>query len=160
MLNTFQQADHPALPKASADEAARQEFTKSFKGFIQSTLLPGLTPVYQTRVAKRFEKEHGRPPADRRDIRSGMVDDIYFQHYAAANRIAQELLWESVNGSIDRQLPELIAKARQLSAGAKAELVIPEGFVPALCHRAGYSLHARRLLQRSGSRRYFGRRVV
>lgn len=130
MLNTFQQADHPILPKATADEAARQEFTKSFKGFIQSTLLPGLTPVYQTRVVRRFEKEQGRQPADRRDIRSGMVNDIYFQHYAAANRIAQELLWESVNGSIDRQLPEMIAKARELSAGAKAELVIPEGFVP------------------------------
>lgn len=130
MLNTFQQADHPALPKASADEAARQEFTKSFKGFIQSTLLPGLTPVYQTRAARTFEKAHGRPPEDRRDIRASMVGDIYFQHYAAANRIAQELLWESVNGSVDRQLPELIAKARELSAATNAQLVIPEGFVP------------------------------
>lgn len=130
MLNTFQQADHPALPKASADEAARQEFTKSFKGFIQSALLPGLTPIYQTRAARTFEKTHGRPPADRRDIRNSMVGDIYFQHYAAANRIAQELLWESVNSSVDRQLPELIAKAKELSAASKAELVIPEGFVP------------------------------
>lgn len=130
MLNTFQQADHPALPKATADEAARQEFTKSFKGFIQSTLLPGLTPIYQTRVARQFEKEHGRAPADRRDIRNGMVGDIYFQHYAAANRIAQELLWESVNGSVDRQLPDLIATAKALSASTSAQLVIPEGFTP------------------------------
>ena len=130
MLNTFQQADHPALPKASADEAARQEFAKSFKGFIQSTLLPGLTPVYQTRVARKFEKKHGRSPQDRRDIREGMVEDIYFQHYAAANRIAQELLWESVNGSVDRQLPELIETARQLSAATAARLEIPEGFEP------------------------------
>ena len=59
-----------------------------------------------------------------------MVKDIYFQHYAAVNRIAQELLWESVNGSIDRQLPELNAKAAELSAGTKAVLNIPEGFVP------------------------------
>lgn len=128
MLNTFQQADHPILPKATADEASRQEFTKSFKGFIQSTLLPGLTPVYKTRVSKRFEKEHGRAPVDRRDIRSGMVKDMYFQHYAAANRVAQELLWDSVASSIDRQLPELIEKARELSASAKGALVMPEGF--------------------------------
>lgn len=130
MLNTFQQASHPILPHATHDEAARQEFTKSFKGFIQAQLLPGLAPVFTARVAKAFEKEHGHAPQDRRDIRTGMVDDLYFQHYAAANRIAQELLWESVNGSVDRQLPELIEKARTLSASTKAQLIIPEGFVP------------------------------
>lgn len=130
MLNTFQQAPHAALPKATADEASRQEFAKSLKGFIQSTLLPGLTPVYQGRVAKAFEKDTGRAPADRRDIRAGMVHDLYFQHYAATNRIAQELLWESVGSSVDRQLPELIASAKALSAGTRAQLVIPEGFEP------------------------------
>ncbi|KQM20429.1 class I SAM-dependent methyltransferase [Novosphingobium sp. Leaf2] len=130
MLNTFQQAPHAALPKATADEAARQEFAKSFKGFIQSTLLPGLTPVYQGRAARSFEKQHGRPPVDRRDIRAAMVPDPYFQHYAAANRIAQELLWESVIGSVDRQLPELLESAKALSASASAALEIPEGFEP------------------------------
>ncbi|WP_199554253.1 class I SAM-dependent methyltransferase [Sandaracinobacteroides hominis] len=130
MLNTFQQAQHPALPRATHDEAAREEFTKSFKQFIQQGLLPGLTPVYRTRVSAKFEKEHGRAPADRRDIRSGMVEDLYFQHYAAANRIAQELLWESVNVSIERQLPELTETAATLSKGAKARLDIPEDFVP------------------------------
>ena len=130
MLNTFQQSDHPVLPKASADEASRQEFAKSFKGFIQSTLLPGLTPIYQSRVARKFERENGRAPADRRDIRAGMVHDIYFQHYASANRVAQELLWESVASSVDRQLPELNAKAAELSATSKAALDIPEGFLP------------------------------
>ncbi|HWU03292.1 MAG TPA: class I SAM-dependent methyltransferase [Novosphingobium sp.] len=130
MLNTFQQSPHPILPKATADEASRQEFAKSFKGFIQQTLLPGLTPVYNTRVSKAFEKANGRAPQDRRDIRHAMVDDLYFQLYATSNRVAQELLWESVNISVDRQLPELIEKARELSAGSKAELRIPEGFVP------------------------------
>jgi SAM-dependent methyltransferase len=130
MLNTFQQASHPILPHTTHDEAARQEFAKSFKGFIQAQLLPGLAPVFETRVSRAFERDHGRPPQDRRDIRAGMVGDLYFQHYAAANRIAQELLWESVNGSVDRQLPELIEKARALSASTSAQLVIPEGFEP------------------------------
>jgi SAM-dependent methyltransferase len=128
MLNTFQQVDHPILPKQTHDEAARQEFTKSFKGFIQGGLLPGLGPVFKTRVAPAFEREHARPPQDRRDIRAGMVRDTYFQHYAAANRIAQELLWESTNISVDRQLPELIDKAAQLSAKAKSKLVVPDNF--------------------------------
>lgn len=130
MLNTFQQAPHPMLPTATHDEAARQEFAKSFKGFIQGTLLPGLGPIHHGRVAKAFEKEHGRPPQDRRDIRKAMVKDIYFQHYASANRVAQEILWESVIDSIDRQLPELNARAAELSAKSAAKLDIPEGFEP------------------------------
>jgi SAM-dependent methyltransferase len=128
MLNTFQQVDHPILPKPTHDEAARQEFTKSYKGFIQSGLLPGLGPVFKTRVSPEFERAHGHAPKDRRDIRAGMVRDTYFQHYAAANRVAQELLWESTNISVDRQLPELIEKAAELSAKAKARLDVPEAF--------------------------------
>ena len=128
MLNTFQQGRHPMLPHVTHDEAARQEFTKSFKGFIQGKLLPGLGPVYGTRVARAFEREHGRAPADRRDIRAGMVRDLYFQHYAAANRISQELLWESTNVSVDRELPELIERASDLSASTTAVLDIPDDF--------------------------------
>jgi SAM-dependent methyltransferase len=122
MVNTFQQHEHAALPHANHDERARQEFTKSLKQFVQQGLLPGLTPVYQHRAAKAFEKEYGRPPADRWDIRKAMVKDLYFQHYAATNRIAQELLWEAVIGSVERQLPELEKAIAELSAGNLAQL--------------------------------------
>ncbi len=122
MINTFQQFQHAALPRASHDERARQEFTKSMKQFVQQGLLPGLGPVFQGRAAKAFEREHGKAPADRWDIRKAMVPDIYFQHYAAANRIAQEILWESVIGSMERQMPALLASAKSLSAKSSAEL--------------------------------------
>lgn len=122
MVNTFQQHQHTALPRANHDERARQEFTKSLKQFVQQGLLPGLTPVYQNRAAKAFEKEHGKPPADRWDIRKAMVKDLYFQHYAATNRIAQELLWESVIGSVERQLPELEQAIAALNASNPAPL--------------------------------------
>jgi SAM-dependent methyltransferase len=128
MLNTFQQLDHAMLPKANHDERARQEFTKSLKQFVQQGLLPGLFPTFGNRAAKRFEKEHGKPPADRWEIRKAMVKDLYFQHYAATNRIAQELLWESVIVSIERQLPKMIETAEKLSAASPASLDLPEGF--------------------------------
>lgn len=128
MVNIFQQADHPVLPKATHDERARQEFAKSLKGFVQQGLLPGLGPVFQGRVARSFEKEQGRPPANRHEIRRGMIRDLYFQHYAAANRIAQELLWESVIDSIERDLPALNARAAELSAGATAPLEVDPAF--------------------------------
>lgn len=128
MVNTFQQHEHAALPRANHDERARQEFTKSLKQFVQQGLLPGLTPVYQHRAAKAFEKEHGKPPADRWDIRKAMVKDLYFQHYAATNRIAQELLWESVIGSVERQLPELEKAIADLTASNAAPLESDRAF--------------------------------
>jgi SAM-dependent methyltransferase len=128
MLNTFQQGDHPVLPKPDHDERARQEFTKSLKGFIQSGLLPGLGPVFKARAAARFERENGRAPANRHDIRKAMVPDPYFQHYAATNRIAQELIWDSVIDTIERQLPEIEARAAALSATNKAPLETDENF--------------------------------
>ncbi|MFK7887446.1 MAG: class I SAM-dependent methyltransferase [Gammaproteobacteria bacterium] len=100
------------------------------KSFIQQELLVGLGPVFGNRVSRQFEHENKRPIRNRHDIRKGMVKDRYFQLYASINRISQELLWEATNISIDRQLPELIEKARQLSARANAKLEIPEGFEP------------------------------
>lgn len=122
MLNTFQQGAHALLALPDHDEAARQEFSKSLKGFIQGRLLPGLGPVYGTRAAKAFEKQHGRTPADRHDIRKAMLTDPYFQHYAATNRIAQELIWDSVIDTVARRLPELSEVAKALSAKNKAPL--------------------------------------
>jgi hypothetical protein len=127
MLNTFQQEHHSMLPEATHDESARQEFAKSFKQFIQSRLLPGLQPVYAVRVA-RFNEKEGRLPRDRREVRRIMVDDPNFQSYASANRAAQELLWESVLTSIERQLPELNAKAKALSNESQADLLIDAEF--------------------------------
>ncbi|MCE4552896.1 class I SAM-dependent methyltransferase [Roseateles cellulosilyticus] len=130
MLNTFQQAHHPMLPRATHDEAARQEFSKSLKQFVQQALLPGLQPVFEHRVAKDFEKTHGHAPKNRRDIRRAMEPDPYFQHYAALNRISQEAMWNSVIDSVERQLPELIDNARKFSASTEAKLRIDAGFVP------------------------------
>jgi SAM-dependent methyltransferase len=130
MLNTFQQSPHAILPIANHDESSRQEFAKSLKQFVQQGLLPGLQPAYRQRAAKKFEAEHGRAPQDRRDIRAAMTEDLYFQHYAAVNRISQEAMWNAVIDSIDRQLPALNDAARKWNAAAKGELRIPEDFTP------------------------------
>ncbi|MHB8287483.1 MAG: hypothetical protein ACYDD1_22800 [Caulobacteraceae bacterium] len=128
MLNTFQQALHPMLAQQTVDEASRQEFAKSLKSFVQQQLLPGLGPVYAGRATKKFEAEAKRAPADRHDIRKAMVGDDYFRGYAAANRISQEMLWDSVIDSVENDLPGLTAKAAEFSAANKGELRIPENF--------------------------------
>lgn len=128
MLNTFQQQFHGMLPVPTPEEASRQEFAKSLKHFVQQGMLPGLGPIFQGRAAPKFEKEHGRAPADRHDIRKAMVPDNYFRHYGALNRISQELLWDSVIDSVEREAEQLEGVAAQMSGRNKGKLVIPEGF--------------------------------
>jgi SAM-dependent methyltransferase len=128
MLNTFQQQFHGMLPVPTPEEASRQEFAKSLKHFVQQGMLPGLGPIFQGRAAPRFEKETGRAPADRHDIRKAMVPDNYFRHYAALNRISQELLWDSVIDSVERDADNLEGVAAQMSGRNKGELRIPETF--------------------------------
>ncbi|MFK7830471.1 MAG: class I SAM-dependent methyltransferase [Congregibacter sp.] len=147
MLNTFQQRVHAALPGSSANEAARQEFAKSFKQFIQQEILPGVGTVYKGRAAAQFERDTGRLPEGRRDIRKAMVSDRYFRHYAAANRIAQELLWDSVIDSIEREgeaMPAAFKACSEKNAGElrlNPDMPVPR-YVTALdihCMPGGYA---------------------
>lgn len=128
MLNTFQQQFHGMLPVPTPEEASRQEFAKSLKHFVQQGMLPGLGPIFKGRAAPKFEKEQGRAPADRHDIRKAMVPDNYFRHYAALNRISQELLWDSVIDSVERDAENLEGVAAQMSGRNKGELRLPKNF--------------------------------
>ncbi|HEY9090173.1 class I SAM-dependent methyltransferase, partial [Parasphingorhabdus sp.] len=130
MLNTFQQIRHDMLPAATPQEASRQEFTKSLKHYVQQGLLPRLGPVFNGRAAPRFTSAEGKKPADRHDIRKAMITDPYFRHYAAVNRISQEMLWDSVIDSIEREQELLNENAVKMSNRNKGELLIPEGFEP------------------------------
>lgn len=128
MLNTFQQRAHDMLATPTHDESSRQEFAKSLKQFIQEGLLPGLHPVFTQRAAVKFATRSGHPPEGRREVRAAMLNDPYFQTYASTNRVSQELMWASVTDSVERELPELIGRAKSLSAGSKAKLKIPASF--------------------------------
>ena len=149
MLNTFQQQDHDALVRGTPDELSRQEFAKSLKQFIQKSILPGVGTVYGARAARQFEKDTGNPPRNRRDIRRAMVADPYFQHYAAVNRISQELMWDSVIDSIERD-PEAVEKAvEECCSRNPGQLLIPDdfkvpGYITSLdihCMPGGYAGH-------------------
>ena len=106
------QAEHPMLPAPDASERSRQDFVRSYKAILQSDVEPGLEKMYHSRVKANYKKEHGREPANRHEIRRAMIRDGYFQAFGSLNRVSQELLWDTVLDSIERQLPELIERAK------------------------------------------------
>lgn len=105
------QFQHSMLPQATHDELARQNFVRSLKLHIFKNLSPGNKIVYEQIVKPQFEREHQRSP-HRHEIRIAMQQHPHYRWWSALRRINQEMLWDAVNASVDRQLPELIERAK------------------------------------------------
>lgn len=116
------------LVTGSRDDLMRQNFSMGLKSFIQGRLLPGLTPVFEGRASSAYKREHGHVPTDRHAIRSAMVVDPYFQAYASTNRVAQELIWESVLAPLSRDAASIDKTASARSGRASARLETSEDF--------------------------------
>ncbi len=102
------QYPHAMLPEASADEFARQEFVKSLKFHLASQISPGNKDAFEARAKPRFERSAKRPPETIHDVRKVMADEPYFNFWSALQRNSQEMMWKSVQLSVERQLPDLI----------------------------------------------------
>lgn len=114
------QAEHDMLPLPDGAERSRQDFIRSFKAVLQSDVEPGLEKTYHGKVKVDFAKEHGREPQDRQEIRKALIQNPYFKAFGSLTRVSQELLWDTVLDSVERQLPDLIdrAKPRDSDAGS------------------------------------------
>jgi len=89
------QKDHDVLPKADHDEFSRQEFCGSMR---------------------KFFTENGRAPSSDDEIKALMQESFYYRGSSLFGRCTQEILWDTVGECIERQLPELIEKAKPKSS--------------------------------------------
>ena len=106
---------HDMLPDTDHDERARQDFVRSFRGWLAGTVMPANRVVFEQRVSPAFEEEHGRAPGSPKEVRERMTRDPYYQYWSAMQRRSQELMWESVIDPTERQLDALIERAATLS---------------------------------------------
>ena len=106
---------HAILPIPNHDEDSRQSFVNDFRLHLANEVARGNSKAYHTRVLPQFIKKTGREPADQHEIRQVMTQDPYYQMWSAMQRSSQEMVWDSVADTVERQLPELIEKARQPS---------------------------------------------
>lgn len=119
-----EQFAHAVLPEATPDEFSRQEFVKSFKLHLATKVSPNNKVVYEQEVKPAFEKEHGRAPDSRHEIRNAMTQHPHYQAWSSLLRTSQELMWKACQGSVERQLDTLIdrASAKNTEAGGTLTL--------------------------------------
>jgi len=123
-------ARHGVSPVASHDEIARFDFLANFNKFLSGTLGPGNKLAYDHRVLPRFEKEHGRQPKDRFEIRHAMNDDPFHQFWSALKRNSMEMRQQNGRAMVLRQIDDLNAKARQYNEGRETLELHPEIEIP------------------------------
>ncbi|WP_293897713.1 class I SAM-dependent methyltransferase [Phenylobacterium sp.] len=124
------QEPHAALPSATHDELARQDFCSSLRKMFTTDLFPGANDVYYRQLLPAFEARYGRPPASPQEVKRLTDSSFYFRGSDVVGRAAQELVWDTVGESIERQLDTLNGNARPRPADRGTLRLNPDLEIP------------------------------
>ena len=109
---------HAMSPQATHDEIARFNFLANFNKYMSSRVVGGNAVAYAARARPAWERERGRAPQDRREIRAAMAADPYYQMWSSLRRSAMEMRQQAGRALVLRQAEALRDRARSLNAGA------------------------------------------
>jgi SAM-dependent methyltransferase len=140
------QYPHALLSRPAADELGRESFLAAMRRFLITDLYQGNEVAFRRRQVPAFAAREGRPPQTYHEVRALMQEDPYFQAFSLLNRATQELLWDCVGESVERQLPALRAAAASVpAAGGTLRLdpamALPEYFTKVDIHVMPGSFH-------------------
>jgi ubiquinone/menaquinone biosynthesis C-methylase UbiE len=137
-----EQLQHDMLVERTHDEQCRQECIMTLRRHLASRIAPRCGDMYTDGIEAEFEAEHGHVPATRPEMRVAMRNSNLYQFFSAMQRTSQEMMWDSVVDSLERQLPELNAKARKFAEHPRhgGTLVLdPDLEIPK--YLTGYDIH-------------------
>jgi SAM-dependent methyltransferase len=124
------QQDHAVLSQPSVDERGRESFLATMRKFLTTDLYPGNQVVFAKRQAPAFEREHGRLPETLREVKALMEADPFYSAFSLLNRATQELLWDTVGESVERQLPALLERAKAAPPAGGSLKLDPDFVLP------------------------------
>ena len=134
------QYPHGMLVTRTHDEEARQAYAMAIRKHLAANVAGGNRAAYAAQVEPGFVKAHGRKPKDRHEVREVMTKNAYYQFYSAMQRHTQEMTFDSVIDSVERQLPELIDRAKALDGKAGGSLTLnPKLEIPS--YHTAYDIH-------------------
>lgn len=104
---------HEMLPQANHDELATQRYVQAFKTHISRNITAGNHKIYEHLAKPAFRQKHHREPQTRPEVRRLMEQQPYHQMWGSLMRLGQELMWDTIIESVDRQLDTLIARSKR-----------------------------------------------
>ncbi|MBP01417.1 MAG: methyltransferase type 12 [Rhodospirillaceae bacterium] len=104
-------ADHSMFPTATHDEQSAQNFIKTLRVFTTRKFHAGNNSILEQKVLSKHPKGICPP---RKEMRETLKKETHNKWWSSMMRTTQEMLYDTVGPSVERQLPELIAKAKSL----------------------------------------------
>jgi len=102
---------HSMMPDATHDDISHQAFVTTMMNQMGS-MMPGNRVVYDHVVKPKFVRQHKREPNNVHEVRKAMLREPYTQYWSSFKRCAKEMQYMSVGPMVERQLPELIERAK------------------------------------------------
>lgn len=120
------------LYRPSFAETSRQSFVAALKGYVNGPMEQQLATLYDHMLVPEFESEKGRAPKNYKEATPLFEKSKLYQLWASMVYSSQDLLWETVGHSVDRQRPEFEILAKGLTSNsAKGSLELnPELPIP------------------------------
>ena len=118
---------HGVYPETSHDEISRFNFLAQMNRHLSANLMPGVAEAFEARVRPAYERENGRPFADRHDVRKALTRDPVWQWWSMLRRATMETRQQAGRWVTLRQAEALNEKVRALTED-DARLVLDPAF--------------------------------
>ena len=101
------------------DELARQAFIVQFKQKVNLDLQKDIRAHVAAHIAPELESELGEPLNDlnrehRKALKKRMADEHLFQTWESLTWIGQDMMWNCVDETLDRDLPRIETAAAEI----------------------------------------------
>lgn len=105
--------DIDTLVETTHDEGSRQAYVSRLRKYVLSDLQANMGDAYEATVKPKFMAEQGREPENGEEVRDAIADNMSYRMWSSMRYNAQEMVWDSVRESVQRQLPDMISIADQ-----------------------------------------------
>lgn len=120
---------HDLLARPVHDEAARTQYIVQLKNRLRG-LEAGNKRVLEQRAAPRYRAALGKSPETVEEITQAMETDPFYQIWSALSRSAQDVMWNTIDETVQRDLPRMTqAAGRYQGAPAGGTVAIKPDFV-------------------------------
>ena len=108
---------HGVFPQTSHDEIARLNFLAHMNRHLSTRVMPHVKTAWDQRAEPKFQKDAGRAPSDRHEVRKALLKDPTFQTWSALRRMTMEQRQQAGRWTTIRQAEALAAQTRDLTEG-------------------------------------------
>ena len=141
---------HPMMPQATHDEQALESFLVDMRMHIMQQMDPLDRRLCNEVVAPRVAAATGSDPRSSAEIRDPLEKEPYHQVWLTMQRLYQDMLWNAIGESVDRQYDELAgmrARADKTHGTLKLDpsLEVPRYIAAFDHHRMAGSYHQERV---------------